>query len=290
MSPDSPIHLGCPIWTEPRWKGTFLPAKMRSNEFLEFYSRAFNTVEGNTTFYALPKMETAQRWARSVEPGFEFSFKVPRVISHEGGLLSAPQAVRDLFKFLDEFVHAETLGPTFLQLHESFGASRLAELETFCENWPQDLPLAVEVRDHGLFKAGDDRKRLEEILEKHQVDRVIFDSRALFQAAAKDAVEGVAQRKKPNPPVYWTTTGDRPFVRFISGSSMANSDAFLRELVTKVKEWLEHGLHPYIFLHMPDNAHAPELCEKFYTMLKLERPKLPKLDISAAKGDQQELF
>lgn len=290
MTADSPLHIGCPAWSVAAWKGEFLPAKAKPNEFLHYYSKVFNSVEGNTTFYALPKIETAKRWASSVEPGFQFCFKMPRVVSHESGLLSASQAVRDFRKFLEVFAKAKTLGPTFLQLHESFGASRLNELEEFLKAWPNEFPLAVEVRHREFFALGDPRKRFEELLSEQGVDRVIFDSRALFQSSPKDTGEQIAQQRKPNPPVHWTTTGKRPFVRLVSGSDISKSDLWLDELVMQTKQWIELGKHPYVFLHVPNDQYAPLLCERFYNKLRQEKPSLPELELSAAKGDQRELF
>jgi hypothetical protein len=40
---------------------------------LKAYSRAFNFVEVNSTFYEIPKMERAKSWRRIVPPDFEFS-------------------------------------------------------------------------------------------------------------------------------------------------------------------------------------------------------------------------
>jgi len=290
MISDSPIHLGCPAWSVTGWKGNFLPTKLRSDEFLPHYSRALNSVEGNTTFYALPKLEVARRWARSVQEGFEFCFKVPRVISHGGGLLAAPEAVRDFLSFLEEFAVTNTLGPTFLQLHENFGPSRLPELKNFFEKWPVEIPLAVEVRHSEFFVRGEVRQIFEELLSEHRVDRVIFNSQALFQSPPKNALELRAQQRKPNPSVHWTATGERPFLRFVSGGEISRSDPWLAEAAAAVKQWLDEGRHPYLFMHVPDDQHAPALCERFHGELKKIHPDLPELNLTEARGDQQELF
>src|SRR2546430_1823836 len=47
-------YLGCPGWGVKSWVGRLFPTSTRPTEFLERYARVFNTVEGNTTFYALP--------------------------------------------------------------------------------------------------------------------------------------------------------------------------------------------------------------------------------------------
>ena len=75
--------LGCPEWSRPEWKGGLLPARTRSKDFLAGYARVFNTVEGNTTFYALPRPDVVERWKESTPPSFRFCFKFPRSISHD---------------------------------------------------------------------------------------------------------------------------------------------------------------------------------------------------------------
>ena len=55
MSPSPlPYFLGCPSWSENAWRDYLYPADANSSEMLGYYSRVFNAVEGNTTFYARP--------------------------------------------------------------------------------------------------------------------------------------------------------------------------------------------------------------------------------------------
>ena len=55
-------YLGCPGWGVKTWVGRLFPSSTRPTEFLERYARVFNTVEGNTTFYALPAAEIRRRF------------------------------------------------------------------------------------------------------------------------------------------------------------------------------------------------------------------------------------
>ena len=75
--------LGCPEWSRPEWKGSLLPTRTRPADFLAGYARVFNTVEGNTTFYALPRSDVVERWKESTPSDFRFCFKFPRSISHD---------------------------------------------------------------------------------------------------------------------------------------------------------------------------------------------------------------
>ena len=78
------FFLGCAVWAYKPWVGEFYPAKSSPSEFLYLYSHRFTTVEGNTTFYAIPKPETVTKWAIQTPPGFQFCLKLPRNITHNG--------------------------------------------------------------------------------------------------------------------------------------------------------------------------------------------------------------
>ena len=72
------LYLGLPQWSHPAWPGQLLGMNARPAEHLADYARVFNSVEGNTTFYASPTPETVQRWADAVPDHFRFSFKFPK--------------------------------------------------------------------------------------------------------------------------------------------------------------------------------------------------------------------
>ena len=57
------LYLGCPIWTYKGWIGSLFPKGTKSGDFLFEYARRLTTVEGNTTFYAVPSLETLERWS-----------------------------------------------------------------------------------------------------------------------------------------------------------------------------------------------------------------------------------
>ncbi|ELT1968072.1 TPA: DUF72 domain-containing protein, partial [Aeromonas salmonicida] len=77
------LFLGLPQWSHPAWPGQLLGVGAKPAEHLAHYARVFNTVEGNTTFYASPTPDTVQRWADAVPAHFRFSFKFPKEISHQ---------------------------------------------------------------------------------------------------------------------------------------------------------------------------------------------------------------
>lgn len=282
-------HLGCPAWSIPQWRGGFFPEKLRTADFLSQYSMTFNTVEGNSFFYALPGLDVVDRWAALAAEGFEFCFKAPRAISH-ARRLPATSAVYDyLLDCLDRVARVGKLGPTFLQLHASFSPERLPELEKFCRDWPERFPLAVEVRHMDFFTVTPCGQALNQLLESYRADRVIFDSRALFHSPPDDPAEKHSQGRKPRLPVLWDTTGQRPMVRFVGRNRIELAQRWQIEVAEKVATWIGEGKHPYVFMHTPDDALAPYLCRQFHRLLQERVSGLSNLSFPENQ-EQMELF
>ncbi len=80
------LHIGCCGWSylnEKDFSGAFDSVGRLSQ--LQFYAKLFDTVEINSTFYRLPRISTAEKWRREVDevnPGFEFTVKAYRGITH----------------------------------------------------------------------------------------------------------------------------------------------------------------------------------------------------------------
>ena len=270
-----PYFLGCPSWNEPAWRGGLYAAGLNSREFLPAYCRVFNTVEGNTTFYARPAPATLARWAQAMPEGFHFCAKLPRDISHEGDLRGNLAAARDFLDLLAPL--GARVAPLWLQLPASFGPARLAELAAFIDDLRAPHGLAVEVRHPALFARGDEEKLLNRLLHERGVERICLDSRALFSCTSRDPAVIHAQSKKPRVPPRPAAFTAMPQVRFIGHPELQANDAFLAPWLDKVAGWIEEGRRPHVFLHTPDNQRAPELARRFHAQLMARLPGLPAL-------------
>ena len=136
---------------------------------LERYATRFGAVEINSSFYRPHRHETYVRWAASVPPGFRFSVKLPRTITHEHRL-------RGALPLLDAFLaQAEGLGtrlgcllvqlPPSLAFDGRVAAPFLAGLR---RRW--DGGVACEPRHASWFTP-----RAEALLQRHLVARVAAD-------------------------------------------------------------------------------------------------------------------
>jgi uncharacterized protein YecE (DUF72 family) len=278
-----PYFLGCPSWNEPAWRGGLYPAGMPSREFLAGYCRVFNTVEGNTTFYARPAASTLARWAQTMPEQFRFCAKLPRDISHEGDLRDNLGAARDFLELLAPL--GARVAPLWLQLPGSFGPARLAELADFLDGLAVSHGLAVEVRHLAFFARGEEEKALNRLLHERGVERIGLDSRALFSCTTRSPAVLHAQSKKPRVPPRPAAFTLHPQVRFIGHPDLEANDAFLAPWLDKVAGWIEEGRSPHVYLHTPDNHRAPELARRFHAQLMTRLPGLPALTESTA-GEQ----
>ena len=56
------LRIGCSGWVYKDWRGSFYPDKLPQREWLAHYSRQFDTVEINNTFYRLPSEAAVKGW------------------------------------------------------------------------------------------------------------------------------------------------------------------------------------------------------------------------------------
>ena len=274
-----PYYLGCPSWSESAWRGSLFAKGMTQQDFLPAYSALFNCVEGNTTFYAKPSVETVQRWAAQMPANFHFCAKFYRGISHSDDLR---EHIGEALEFIDLLRPVLKNGaPLWLQLPSSYSPERILELETFLKALP--VTVAVEVRHLAFFSKGEEERQLNRLLHGLGVERICLDSRALFSCRVLTPAVKHAQAKKPRLPIRPAAFSAMPHVRFIGHPELEANDVFLAPWVEKVAQWLEQGLAPHVFLHTPDNHKAPELALRFHRMLRVYHPDLPELEFATTQ-------
>ena len=192
------FYIGCPIWSYKEWVGTLFPPRTPTREFLRIYSRKLSTVEGNTTFYAVPSAEMVARWCAETPQEFRFCPKLPRDISHTP-VLAATQAAT--LAFVERMRGlGERLGSMFLQLPPTFAPKQLSQLETWLGFWPPDVRLAVEVR-HPAFFEKEQSLALNTLLNQHRAARVIMDTRPIRVGPEDEQGVLQARERKPDLPV-----------------------------------------------------------------------------------------
>lgn len=263
------------MWGNRDWSKTFFTEGAKVADYLVQYSSVFNTVEGNTTFYGLPSSETVMRWAEEAADDFQFCFKFPQRITHALRLRDAGEETQRFFSTMEPI--ADKLGPFLLQLPPSFSPDMLVDLKAYLPSLPNDYRYTVEVRHLGFFHNHEVDDALCELLMQHGIDRVIFDTRPLFSAPPKTDAIREAQSKKPRVPANTYALGKHPSLRFVGHPDAQRSLEYFRPWLRKVATWIEEGKTPYVFIHTPHAADAPELAREFHRALREFIPDLPEL-------------
>lgn len=261
-------YLGLPMWSNRDWLGNFFSADAAPADFLPQYASVFNTVEGNTTFYGIPDVKRVRSWSSQIPADFKFSFKFPRDISHDHSLRNCREITQ---KFLTAISPLQkNLGPIMLQLPASFSPEYLPDLKKFLIDLPAAFAYSVEVRHSAFFNDPEVRQQLNEMLGHLHIDRVCFDSHALFASTATDAATYDAKRKKPQLPVQPVALGQHPVVRFIGQQDLDATMKFFAMWQSTIKNWLREGKEPYFFVHTPDNKLTYQLALQFHQLLQTE--------------------
>ena len=261
------LYLGCPVWACDHWRGSLFTARAHRSDWLKQYASVFRTVEGNSTFYALPKLDSVRRWSDSCDRTFRFSMKTPRSITHDCRLNDAGRRTEEFIDLLHVLDERCQVGPTFIQLPPDFAPSQMNILENYLKSLPRHLPWAVEVRHLDWYDRGYNESQLDGLLKELEMDKVLFDSRPLYSQPPSDDIEQASQQRKPKTPIRQTVTGKHPFLRLVGRNNLDQVQPWLDEWVPVIHNWLQEGLAPFIFTHAPDDRFAPEFARRLYVML-----------------------
>lgn len=259
--PNKPkLYLGCPTWSNKPWIGTYYPAGAQDAQLLYWYARQFNTLEMNTTHYRIPDASAIHRWRQAVPPGFVFCPKLPQIISHDQLLHNAGEPTK---LFCDAILGlGDALGMAFLQLPPFFGPDDWPVLDSFLQNFPQEVPLAVELRHENWFKETAVTELAFQTLAERNITTVITD---------------VAGRRDV---LHMRLTTPTAMIRFNGHGLMPSDFTRLEAWAERLNQWLEQGLQTvYFFMHQQDIMHAPPALEHLMTHLErrsglaLQRPQ-----------------
>lgn len=147
-------YLGTMGFSYKDWNGVFYPTDLDPRNYLSYYSRIFNAVEVDSTFYGIPRAEVVRHWMAITPDQFKICTKTPRTITHEMGLIGAGQ---EMSSFLDSVrLLKEQLGPVLIQFPPSFHSDQFQVLENFLASLPSDVRFSVEFR-HGSWYTPHDK-------------------------------------------------------------------------------------------------------------------------------------
>jgi uncharacterized protein YecE (DUF72 family) len=211
-----PLRIGCSGWNYKSWKDEFYGG-LPPRRWLEHYARHFDTVEVNNTFYRLPNRAAVANWERTAPPGFLFTIKASRYLTHVKRLSELGPGLDRFYERIEPLLRSPKMGPVLWQLPPTFRrdderlATALARLDLTAERH------CFEFR-HPSWFAPD----VYALLREHGVALVIGD--------------------RPEVHAFQTheLTADWTFVRFHYGSRGRRgnySESELREWAARLDAW-----------------------------------------------------
>jgi uncharacterized protein YecE (DUF72 family) len=239
------IHIGTSGWNYKHWFGRFYPTDLRQDELLEFYTRHFDTVEINNTFYHLPKLKTFNAWREKVPETFLFAVKASRFITHMKKLKAPKTSSRKLFNRMARLKNK--LGPVLFQLPPGwrFNRDRFAK---FLAALPTEHQFVFEFREPSWFQ-----DEVYELLKDHNVGFCIHD----FRGAQTPLI----------------VTADFTYIRMHGPTAAAYSGSYSHEALSdwaaRIADWRKKLRDVYVYFNNDVEGHAiknaltlRELCEK----------------------------
>ncbi len=255
-------HIGTSSWQFEGWRGVFYPDKTPVKSYLAYYVTQFDSVEVNTSFYALPRASTVVDWVESAPDGFTFALKAPRAITHEKRLQGAEA---DSLAFVDVLRSlGAAAGPALLQLPPDFSRRHYGRTLASYLEWlvPQldGVRLAVEVRAVDLM------------------------TEAFAEHVAKLGLALVLVVRAGMPDLFpvWLTqveAGRGPgfcYIRWIGDDRngprgdaeiVLRRDAELAQWAQRIEQLARAGQEVFGYMHNPYEGHAPASARRLRELL-----------------------
>ncbi|TWO33011.1 DUF72 domain-containing protein [Seonamhaeicola sediminis] len=238
------IYVGCAKWNRADLKG-FYPRGTKDE--LEYYSRQFNSIELNATFYRIFPAEQFSTWYDKTPSNFKFFPKLNQEISHWKRLNETKEIVEHYLYNAANL--KDKLGTIFLQMHNNFAPKDFDRVVNFIEEWPKEVSLAIEFRHTNWYNDKSVANELYHLLETNNISNVIVDT-----AGRRDLM-------------HMRLTNPIAFIRYV-GANHETDYTRLDDWVERLKLWQEQGIKEIgFFIHQNIEKESPLLSAYFIKKL-----------------------
>jgi uncharacterized protein YecE (DUF72 family) len=272
------VRVGCQGWNYEDWvtgpgERVFYPQGTRSTDMLEVYARAFETVEVDSTFYAIPSASVFEGWAKRTPPGFTFSLKLPQAVTHERALGEGSITLVEEFCERARVLESR-LACVLIQLPPQFELTREngQALRAFVPRLPRDIRFSIEFRSAGWLK-----ETVFDFLAEHNVSLAL--------------VEGQWLAPEDNWRLAEHPTADFIYIRWMGARNLTRFDIVQRPQDENLSEWsrtiahlIKRVSHVYAYFSNFYEGHAPTSANKLKRLLG--QPIIEPADLE----DQPSLF
>lgn len=238
------MNIGCSGFSYDHWKGNFYPEELQKKRWFEFYISRFTSVELNVTFYRLPDKETFTKWHRESPPGFMFSVKGSRFITHVKKLKASEEPLGVFFSRV--LALKEKLGAVLWQLPPGLKADpvRLAEFLELLR--PYGVRNAFEFREGSWIS-----KKVIASLERENACLCMADSPAFLN-----------DLPLTTDFVYIRRHGDG------AGSGACYTIPQLKADALRIRKYLRQGKDVFIYFNNDVHGYAPRNALELKAILK----------------------
>lgn len=240
-----PCFIGTSGWHYGDWRGRFYPQGMPSIEYLDYYSRFFNTVELNGVFYRMPKPSAVTHWYQVTPKQFRFAYKASRFITHIKKLKEPREPLRLMYRMADRL--KEKLAVILFQLPPHWSVD-LERLKHFLSALPTGYRHVMEFRHPSWFVP-----EVYELLDRYRVALCFYDMKG-----------------EPSPRVL---TAPWVYMRMHGPSSLYGGDyqdTALKPLAKDVKQWAKRQKAVYVYFNNDRQGYAIQNAKR---LLELVRPR-----------------
>jgi uncharacterized protein YecE (DUF72 family) len=215
------IYIGTSGWSYKGWAENFYPSDLPASRQLKFYTTKFPTVEINGTFYRLPTQKAFENWKREASPGFVYSIKGSRAVTHFKRLRPGAKSLGLLLNRSKSL--GQHRGPVLWQLPGTLKKD-LVRLSDFLRTLNCQVLHAIEFRDPSWVD-----KEVFTVLRRHRVANVALSSQVMpmrleitanFVYVRFHGLEGGAAHD-------YTDRELRPWARFLRGCAKEGVTAFV---------------------------------------------------------------
>lgn len=246
------IRIGTSGWVYADWRRRFYPEGLAQRRWLAYYAQRFDTVELNATTYRLPKPEQVNTWCGTVPPGFRYTVKLSRLITHR----RAPSErldtfIANYFERVSCFV-PEKLAQILVQF-PPFLERDDGRLEAFLARLPVQYRYVVEFRNASWFEAP-----VRKLLERLGVAFCIHDYPEL---------------RVPE----WITSPSLSYVRFHGATALyagSYSASALRQWAKRLTSYEREAAEVYAYFNNDTLAAAPHDALALRAVLENDRSGL----------------
>lgn len=251
------IHVGTQGWNYDFWMERFYPRGTKSVDRLEMYSRVFDSVEIDSTFYAMPPAGRFASWYERTPANFTFTAKLPRDITHDRRLIGVDDL---LIEFCDRAAELkEKLGPLLVQLPPDMSPREYDALDAFARSLPRELKFAIEFRDVRWFDA-----RTMDLLASLDLTLAV----SVGPWMNTETALGVA-RRAPGGFQYLRWLGS-PRHQELDASLIRERDEDLEKWAERILEALPNKPVVYAYFNNDYQGHSPESARRLQALLGLE--------------------